>query len=73
MDAAGMRFDASRWVGRGTRTRIRAVSKTLEMLESSLDRTELRPAAPMPHWRLECSPNPSISARPAAVLARHSA
>jgi 3-methylfumaryl-CoA hydratase len=53
MDAAAMGFDASRWVGRTTRTRIRAVRETVEMLEASLDRAELGPAAPMPllrHW-----------------------
>ena len=53
MDTAAMGFDASRWVGRTTRTRIRAVRETVEMLEGSLDRAELGPAAPMPllrHW-----------------------
>jgi 3-methylfumaryl-CoA hydratase len=53
MDAAALGFDASRWVGRATRTRIRAVRETVEMLEASLDRPELGAAAPMPalrHW-----------------------
>jgi 3-methylfumaryl-CoA hydratase len=53
MDAAALGFDASRWVGRTTRTRIRAVRETVEMLEASLDRPALGPSAPMPalrHW-----------------------
>jgi 3-methylfumaryl-CoA hydratase len=65
MDAAAVGFDASRWVGRATRTRIRAVRETVEMLEGSLDRAELGPAAPMPllrHWLWLFAPPTSPSA-----------
>jgi 3-methylfumaryl-CoA hydratase len=65
MDAAAMGFDASQWVGRATRTRIRAVREAVEMLEGSLDRAKLGPAAPMPllrHWLWLFAPPTSPSA-----------
>jgi 3-methylfumaryl-CoA hydratase len=46
-------FDVSPWVGRTTRTRVRATRETVELLESSLDRAAPAPdapIAPLRHW-----------------------
>jgi 3-methylfumaryl-CoA hydratase len=46
-------FDVSPWVGRTTRTRVRATRETVELLETSLDRPAPAPdapIAPLRHW-----------------------